>query len=166
MIVIADTSPINYLILIGEIDVLPALYGRVLIPPSVLAELENPRTPPLVRMWIARPPIWLEVREPSHAGDPQLSHLGAGERDAIILAEELHAEQLLIDEAPGRKEANRRHLPLTGTLGVLREAAKQDLLDLMNAVMRLRKTTFYVSQTLFDRIVKEIESTGFGPTSE
>ena len=41
MIVIADTSPINYLILIGEIDVLPALYGQVLIPPSVREELDR-----------------------------------------------------------------------------------------------------------------------------
>ena len=166
MIVIADTSPINYLILIGEIDVLPALYGRVSIPPSVHEELDSSCTPEAVRMWIARPPVWLEVRQPSHAGDPQLSHLDAGERDAIILAEELHAEQLLIDEAPGRKEASRRHLPLTGTLGILREAAKQDLLDFKNTVMRLRKTSFYVSQNLLDQIIKEIESAGFGPKSE
>ena len=41
MIVIADTSPINYLILIGEIEVLSALYGRVLIPPSVREELDR-----------------------------------------------------------------------------------------------------------------------------
>lgn len=55
MIVIADTSPINYLILIGEIEVLPALYGRVLIPPSVHEKLDRPRTPQAVRMWIAHP---------------------------------------------------------------------------------------------------------------
>jgi predicted nucleic acid-binding protein len=43
MIVIADTGPINYLILIGEIDVLPALYDRVLISPSVQGELGRMR---------------------------------------------------------------------------------------------------------------------------
>ena len=166
MIVIADTSPINYLILIGEIDVLPALYGQVLIPPSVREELDRQLTPQIVRRWIARPPDWFEVRSPRRAGDPQLNYLGAGEREAIILAEELHAYRLIIDEAPGRKEAKRRHLPMIGTLGVLRAAANQKLLDFRSAAMRLRKTSFYVSQNLLDQIVKEMESTGFGPKSE
>jgi len=56
MIVIADTGPINYLVLIGEIDVLPALYNLVLIPPSVHQELGHKRAPEAVRLWIVRPP--------------------------------------------------------------------------------------------------------------
>lgn len=44
MIVVADTSPINYLILIGQIDVLKHLYTRTLIPSAVLAELQHPAT--------------------------------------------------------------------------------------------------------------------------
>jgi predicted nucleic acid-binding protein len=50
MIVIADTGPINYLVLIGEIDVLPALYERVVIPPSVHEELGRKRAPEAVRL--------------------------------------------------------------------------------------------------------------------
>jgi predicted nucleic acid-binding protein len=49
MIVVADTTPINYLILIGKIQVLPALYGRVVVPPAVVKELANSRTPEQVR---------------------------------------------------------------------------------------------------------------------
>ena len=56
MIVIADTSPINYLILIGEIEILPKLYGRILVPPSVCGELKSLDAPKLVRLWIAQPP--------------------------------------------------------------------------------------------------------------
>jgi len=56
MIVIADTGPINYLILIGEIEVLPPLYHRVAVPPSVCEELKRPRAPEAVRTWIAQPP--------------------------------------------------------------------------------------------------------------
>ncbi len=44
MIVIADTSLINYLIRIGEIEVLPKLYGRILVPPSVYGELKTTRS--------------------------------------------------------------------------------------------------------------------------
>lgn len=88
MIVIADTGPINYLILIGEIHVLPALYGQVLIPHSVHEELGSKRAPEAVRRWIAGPPVWLEVRTPVSSGDAFLTHLDAGERDAILLAEE------------------------------------------------------------------------------
>ena len=153
MIVIADTSPINYLILIGEIDVLPTLYGRIFIPTSVDEELRSPRAPQAVRRWIARPPVWLEVRKPSQVGDRQLDHLDAGERGVIILAEELHADYLIIDEAPGRKEANRRHLPLTGTLGVLRAAANQELLNFRRAVVRLRQTNFHISQNILDQLI-------------
>ncbi len=56
MIVIADTGPLNYLVLIGEIEVLPALYRRVVIPLSVSDELQRPRSPQTVRTWISRPP--------------------------------------------------------------------------------------------------------------
>ena len=73
MIVIADTSPIDYLILIGEIELLPALYGRVLIPPSVREELGRLRAPQAVRIWIGDPPDWLEVRKPSLEADQHLS---------------------------------------------------------------------------------------------
>jgi len=157
MIVVADTSPINYLILIGEINVLPALYDLVLIPPSVREELGRMRTPDAVRLWIARPPGWLEVRKPSGSGDPYLAHLDAGERDAILLAEELHADQLIVDDNPGRQEAKRRHLPFTGTLGVLRAGAKHGLLDLKTAIGCLQQTSFHVSQDLLDQIIKSQE---------
>ena len=51
--VVTDTSPINYLILIGYVDVLPVLHGDVVIPQAVARELRDPRTPELVRQWIA-----------------------------------------------------------------------------------------------------------------
>jgi predicted nucleic acid-binding protein len=155
MIVIADTSPVNYLVLIGEIEVLPALFGRVLVPPSVCDELKRPHAPEIVRAWIARPPTWLDVREPTRSPDATLAHLDAGERDAILLAEELRADQLIIDEIRGRREASRRHLPYTGTLGVLAAGAAKGLLDLGSAVHRLRRTSFHISDDILDRLLKQ-----------
>jgi predicted nucleic acid-binding protein len=86
MIVVADTSPINYLILIDEIDILAKMYGRVVIPHAVREELLRSSAPEMVRNWIGTSPAWLEVRSPVHAPDASLAALDAGERDAIILS--------------------------------------------------------------------------------
>jgi len=59
-LVIADTSPVNYLILIGHIELLPRLFERIVVPSSVQAELANLGGPLEVRNWIASPPTWLE----------------------------------------------------------------------------------------------------------
>lgn len=56
MIAVADTSPLNYLIQIDVIDLLPILFEQVLIPPAVLRELEHSQTPQIVCKWISHPP--------------------------------------------------------------------------------------------------------------
>jgi len=155
MIVIADTGPVNYLILIHEVEVLPALYGQILVPSTVCEELRRPLAPEAVRAWITEPPAWLEVRRPSKPPDAQLAHLDAGERDAILLAEELAADKLIIDEIRGRREAARRQLPFTGTLGVLSAAAERGLLDLRSAVDRLRQTNFHIAPDILDRLIED-----------
>jgi predicted nucleic acid-binding protein len=80
--------------------------------------------------------------------------LDDGERDAILLAQELGADELIIDDMSGRREARRRNLHFIGTLGVLRAAGKQGLLDFKTAVDRLRNTNFHVSQDILDQLLK------------
>lgn len=65
MIVVADTSPINYLILISEISILERMYQQVVLPRAVYAELVRPAAPDRVRTWMEQPPAWIEVRTPS-----------------------------------------------------------------------------------------------------
>lgn len=79
--VVSDTSPLNYLILIQRINLLPQLYTLVLIPRSVLEELNAPETPDLVRTWGVGLPDWLEVSRDVAAPDPDLSQLHAGEME-------------------------------------------------------------------------------------
>lgn len=155
MIVVADTSPINYLILIGEIDILPKMYGTVVIPGAVRQELLSQAAPESVRSWIGRAPSWLEVRAPLNVADTMLARLDAGERDAILLAAELHADQLIVDERQGRREAERRGIPVMGTLGVLREAANLQLLDIRAAVARLQTTSFHVAPEVLASLLKD-----------
>ncbi|SPF46418.1 conserved hypothetical protein [Candidatus Sulfopaludibacter sp. SbA4] len=154
MIVIADTTPINYLILIQEIDVLASLYGRVIIPTAVYEELKCTVAPPLVRNWIERPPKWLEVRAPAALQNPGPAKLDPGEREAIAL--ELAADQIIIDDLQGRRAAERSGLTVIGTLGVLRDASLAGLLDLTSAIDRLRHTTFHASPEILSRLLEDL----------
>jgi len=129
MIVVADTTPLNYLALIGEIELLPALYETILIPLEVHRELLRAETPAPVRTWAESLPLWCEVRRVTSIPDRALSELDAGERDAILLALEANADTLLIDDSEGRREAKRRKLLVTGTLGVLEKAAQRGWID-------------------------------------
>jgi predicted nucleic acid-binding protein len=144
MIVIADTGPLNYLVLIGAVDVLSPLYTRVIVPRAVMEELQQAGAPDAVIAWIANPPAWLEVR-PDPPDDPSLDFLDSGERAALTLAQSLSADELLIDERAGRAEAERRRLRVTGTLGVLAAAHLAGVLDFDQALARLRTTTFRLS---------------------
>jgi len=146
MIVVSDTSPLNYLVLIEQAHVLPALFGRVVAPRAVMAELGHPAAPAVVRAWAAAPPTWLEIREPT-AVDPSL-RIGPGEAEAISLARELGADVLLMDERKGLAVAQQMGLFVTGTLGVLEVAAEKGLIRLPEAVAALRRTSFRVSESL------------------
>jgi predicted nucleic acid-binding protein len=140
--IIADTTPLNYLVLIKAVEILPKLYGGVLIPPAVKAELAHSNTPEPVRAWLAQPPSWLQVESPQRPIASSLSHLDVGEREAISLACELQTGLLLMDERDGVSMARRLGLPVIGTLSVLDFAAAQGLVDLPIMFERLRQTTF------------------------
>lgn len=108
--VVSDTSPLNYLVLVDHINLLPQLYGQVLIPESVLMELSATETPQLVRNWAANLPDWIEVSPVTPIDDTGLTRLHAGERDAISLALTVKADAVLLDERLGRQEAEKRGL--------------------------------------------------------
>ena len=150
MTIVADTSPLNYLLLIGEVEVLPKLYNHIVIPEAVFVELQARSTPAPVAEWIARRPRWLQV-EPSAVpeGDRDAQTLGKGEREAIALAQaHLPSVVLLIDEGRGRRLATQRRIPIIGTLGVLDMAAARGLLHLPAALERLQQTSFHVAPGL------------------
>jgi len=155
--VVSDTSPLNYLILIGRINILPTLYGRLLIPQAVYEELSAPETPEAVREWRANLPSWIEVQPEQLTPDTGLNHLHAGERDAISLALSIQADGLIIDERRGREEAEKRGLKVIGTLGVIAAAHERGLLDLGETFDRLRQTTFHVSPKLLAAILRKYQ---------
>jgi predicted nucleic acid-binding protein len=154
-IVVADTGPLRYLVLIGHSDVLPRLFGAVSIPATVAGELRHPNSPDAVRAWAADPPPWLAVHPDPAEPAEVLRRLDPGERIAIALAQVLGAGLLLIDDRAGATAAREQGLRVTGTLGVLVEAANQGLLDLGTALAALRTTNFRYPPALLDALLAE-----------
>ena len=156
-LVIADTGPVNYLVLIANIDLLPALFDNVILPSVVQAELTDADAPPSVRNWIADPPAWLEVHEtPRNQFDQaSLEGLDEGETAAIALAISLDADLLLMDDREGVVVARGKGLRVTGTLGVLDLAAQRGLVNFAQAANRLRRTTFRIREELLDSLIKK-----------
>lgn len=155
--VVADTGPLNYLVLTGDIKLLPGLFDRVLAPQAVRDELADSEAPAAVRAWIAQAPAWLEVRP-----NPDLRHddlampkLDDGEQAVIALALTVKADLVLMDDQDGVTAARRQGLTVTGTLGVLDLAARRGLIDLAAAFERLKATTFYYRQGLLDSLLAQ-----------
>lgn len=162
MLVIADTSPLNYLILIDAVDLLPRLYRQVVLPQGAWEELKHPGAPEPVSSWATSLPSWVEVQSAPDLADSDIGllALGKGEREAIALAE-LYRDQnkdavlLLLDEDAARKQATARRLVATGTLGVLKSAAEHGWIDLRQALARLRQTNFRASEELLQKLLPE-----------
>lgn len=98
---------------------------------------------------------WCDIR-PDPPADPTLAFLDPGERAAIPLAVSVRAARLLIDDLAGRVEARRRHLVVTGTVGVLAAAHLAGLLDFERTLVRLRQTNFYLSDEVVERVRREL----------
>lgn len=160
MIVVADTSPICYLLLIGHIDLLPTLFGKVFIPQAVHDELSVVGAPDLLRAWIAQLPVWVEMRTVNANPDEALDRLHRGEREAILLAEHLGADLIVLDERAAREVAAQRGLNVTGLLGIMGEGARRGAIHLPTAVDRLRHTTFRASPRILRRLLDQHQEAG------
>jgi predicted nucleic acid-binding protein len=152
VIVIADTTPLNYLAMIGRGDILKELYGTVIVPPAVRRELNHPRTPAIVREWLSPWPSWLHVPNTPLIVRNELLALGAGESEAIALALQTGNAQILMDDADGRRMAESFSLRVIGTLGILRDAARENLVDLKTTVWQVRAAGLFVSDEVIASI--------------
>jgi predicted nucleic acid-binding protein len=155
MIVVADTSPLNYLILIDQIRILSQMYGRIAIPTAVQDEMLRQEAPPQVREWAANPPEWVEIHRPQTAVPFFDKDLDIGESEAISLALQLKAPIIIIDETVGRREAQAHGLRVIGTLGILRDAHALNLLDLKTAIERLKTTSFRIPAAILPELLRQ-----------
>ena len=160
MIAVSNTTPLRYLIDIGQDDLLGKLFEKVFVPTGVHEELTDPRTPEAVRRRVLSLAGWFEVRavQQSHeAAFPVTLH--RGEREAILLAEALRADVLLVDEQIGRTIALSRKLPLSGTLGVLESADRLGFVsDFPQILQRLKASGFFIADSLEQQLLQRHEA--------
>lgn len=125
--VVVNATPVIGLALINRLDLLQHLYGEVLVPPSVRAEVlaGGPASPGFVELQRAEWILVTELQDPRRAD--LLSDLDRGEAEVIALAQELNATLVIVDERLARRHARRLGLKLTGTLGVLLKAKERGL---------------------------------------
>jgi len=157
-IVVADAGPLHYLVLIDLAELLPRLFGKVLVPDVVSAELSRPRTPAGVRDFLSARPAWLEIVQTPPVASLRWPTLDDGERAAIALAQSVGAALILVDDRAAVAVARTHGLVATGTLGVLDVAARAGLIDLAAALHRLRATNFRCRQRVMDDLLALYEA--------
>lgn len=153
---VSNTTPLRYLIAIEQEHLLGQLFEKVFVPVAVREELRDAKTPENVRNRVLSLPAWFEVRpvqETQATTFPVTLH--RGEREAILLAEALRVDVLLIDEQIGRTIALSRNLPLSGTLGVLERADRIGLVsDFPQVLRRLKASGFFLTEVLESQLLE------------
>jgi len=157
MVIVSDTSPVSNLLRIGNLDLLPQLYGRIIIPSMVWSELMV-----LKRLGCDVSALenadWLEIKTPAQAEYVIVlsATLDPGEAEAIALAKEFDADLLIIDEKDGRMVAQREGLEIVGTLGILLEAKRRKIIPLVAPLMSALQdqARFRINQALFKEVLR------------
>ncbi|MFM5887270.1 MAG: DUF3368 domain-containing protein [Dolichospermum sp.] len=162
MIVVSDTSPINNLAAINQLHLLQQLYGTVLIPEAVYQELTDPDFL-VAGAKEVQTFTWIQIRavEDRTMVKALSSELDPGEAEAIVLALEMKAEQVLIDERRGRIIAAKLNLHYTGILGVLVEAKSQGFISTVKPLLDdlINKAGFWVAEPLYKSVLRLVNET-------
>ena len=158
MIVVSDTSPIINLAMIGRLELLPALFGEVIIPYKVFEEItQRGGTMPGAEAVLAA--RWVETRSCTNTVLVQAlrTQLDSGEAEAIALALELESGLLLIDEKMGRQVARGFSLSVMGLIGVLTLAKRKGFILEMKSVLDelIQRAGFRISDDLYQAVLKK-----------
>ncbi|MEM9478286.1 MAG: hypothetical protein AAGA58_01350 [Verrucomicrobiota bacterium] len=158
-VIVSDTTPLNHLILMDSVELLPRIFEEVVIPDLVQNELMAAGAPEKVRNWAVQLPDWTSVRatfDLVRLASPFSESLGAGERSAIALALD-GGLPILMDDSRAKREAEQLGLDVVGTLAVLREAALRNWIDFRNAAKELVNAGFYISDEVIEGLAEELE---------
>jgi predicted nucleic acid-binding protein len=154
MIVVSDTSPLHYLLLLDRVELLPKLYGNIIIPEVVRDEMLATGAPVILQQWIQKPPDWLDICIVELPTNLDLMRLDPGERAAIQLALHVQADLLIVDDKPARQAATALGINITGLLGILSEASRLGEIDLSSTIAQLmNQTNFRASPRLLEALL-------------
>jgi predicted nucleic acid-binding protein len=154
-LVVSNAGPLITLAKIQRSQLLKGLFGQIVIPRAVFDEvvLRGAGEPGAEETRNAR---WIEISLAVDVLSVSVlrESLGAGESEAIVLAQELGADLLLLDDALARRKAERLGLKAIGTLGVLLLAKEAGLLDAVKpALIELQRTDFRASLRVYEEVL-------------
>ena len=153
--VICNTSPFQYLHQIGQLHILPALAGKIIVPSAVVEELAVGRVagvdlPDLAQL------DWVMVQSPAgQSALPLIPDLGAGESEVLMLALETPGATVILDDMLARRVAESLNLRLTGTLGLLLDAKQAGLISQVRPLLdQLQTLRFRLSPVTYQAALK------------
>ena len=159
MIVVSNTSPIFYLSTIGQLDLLRQLYDEIVIPTTVFNEIADVGNTD-VSARVVPTLSWIKTQSVTNQAfvNTLKAELDPGEAEAIALAIESKADRLLMDERLGRSAAMRVGLKVTGVLGILLAAKRnnliQDVKPLLDAL--IEQVGFWVDEQLYAEVLQAV----------
>ena len=155
--VVVNTTPLIALSHVGQLDLLKRLYNEIIIPEAVYGEL-SVKTESVCKKEVDRSLDWIRVGKISNqmAKDMYKTQLHEGEVEGMILAKEVAADVVIIDDANAKKYAKYLKLPVTGTLGVLLRSKQMGYVDKLEPVLRqMVEKGIYISQSLIELCLKQ-----------
>ena len=152
--VISNTTPILSLLKIDKLDVLQKLYGEIIIPNAVYKEIEQGISKPYYQN--LKEISWIKIEEISDKKVLQyFNDLDAGEAEVLILANEINADLVIIDEILGRKFAQKLNINLTGTLGILLKAKELNYIEnISSLITQLKDKGTWINPKLANKVLE------------
>lgn len=157
MIVVADATPLIALSKISKLFVLQRLFVRLHIPPAVYAEVVT-NTPQRSGASEIRQAAWIETTPLQDTTKVRylLGELDLGEAEALVLADEMHADWVLLDESRARHTADVLGLPYVGTVGLLLLAKRRGYIaELRPLLDELRTKRLHLSDRVYQSILRQ-----------
>ena len=155
--IVGDSSPLIALSIIQQLELLPKLYSRVVIPHKVWEEITIYGAGLAGALAISQL-NWLIIEKPApELLDPLSILLDPGEAEAIALAMNLPESTVLLDDAQARRVAERFGVNRIGTLGILRRAKKAGLINAIKPYTeQLQKSGIYIRQSLIEAVLHDV----------
>lgn len=156
--IVVNTTPLIALSHVGQLDILKRLYGEIFIPEAVYKEL-SVKTGSVCKKSVDASLDWIQIEKIQNEMAKELykTQLHEGEVEVMILAKEIGADVIIVDDANAKKHAKYLGLPVTGTLGVLIKAKKKGYIDELKPILQLMvKNGIYLSANLIEMCLKEV----------
>lgn len=157
--VVVNTTPLIALSHVGELNILKKLYGKIIIPEAVYKEL-SVKEESICKKTVDSSLDWIQVDKIKNqlAKDMYKTQLHDGEVEVMILAKEIAADVVIIDDANAKKYAKYLELPVTGTLGALIKAKQEGYIGSLKCILQqMVKNGIYISQSLIEMCLKQVD---------